>query len=327
MRYTAGALQQFQSLPLAQKIRHAELRVKQWYEHWDGQVYVAFSGGKDSTVLLHLVRGMYPEVPAVFFDTGLEFPEIREFAMGHENVVRVRPKVTFRDVLDKYGYLVVSKRVAQYVGEVQRAKGETATKRLRLTGIKSDGTFTKLDKISDKWIPLALQTDVRISGKCCQHLKKRPAHEYEDTTGRRAIIGTMAGEGQQRALQWQMDGCNAFGAARPTSKPISIWTEDDVWAYLKGGNRAGEQIPYSSIYELGYPRTGCIFCAFGVHLEYRTTGTHRFLLMEKTHPKLYAYCMKPREQGGLGMRKVLELIGVPWRETQLYMFKERSKYF
>ena len=70
-------LRQMQSLPLELKILKTQLRIREWYEHWDGDVCVSFSGGKDSSVLLHLVRSMYPDVPAVFVDTGLEFPEIR----------------------------------------------------------------------------------------------------------------------------------------------------------------------------------------------------------------------------------------------------------
>ena len=59
-------LQQMQSLPLSAKVVMTQQRIREWYEHWDGMVYVSFSGGKDSTVLLHLVRDMYPDVPAVF---------------------------------------------------------------------------------------------------------------------------------------------------------------------------------------------------------------------------------------------------------------------
>ena len=59
-------LQQKQSLPLEAKIAMTQQRIREWYEHWDGEVYVSFSGGKDSTVLLHIVRQMYPDVPAVF---------------------------------------------------------------------------------------------------------------------------------------------------------------------------------------------------------------------------------------------------------------------
>jgi len=66
-------------------------------------VYVSFSGGKDSTVLLHLVRSLYPEVPAVFCDTGLEFPEIKEFVRNTPDVTTIRPTMSFRKVLEIMG--------------------------------------------------------------------------------------------------------------------------------------------------------------------------------------------------------------------------------
>ena len=96
-------LKQRQSLPLHLKIELSKNRIKQFYEHFDGQVYVSFSGGKDSTVLLHLVRSLYPEVPAVFVDTGLEYPEVRQFVKQTENTITIRPKITFKQVLEKYG--------------------------------------------------------------------------------------------------------------------------------------------------------------------------------------------------------------------------------
>ncbi|MCK9320209.1 phosphoadenosine phosphosulfate reductase family protein, partial [Methanoculleus sp.] len=67
---------QLQVLPLAQKIQMTISRIRQWYEYWDGEVYLSFSGGKDSQVLLHILRGLYPDVPAVFVNTGMEFPDI-----------------------------------------------------------------------------------------------------------------------------------------------------------------------------------------------------------------------------------------------------------
>ena len=73
-------LRQLQKLPLQAKITMAEQRIREWYEHFDGNVCISFSGGKDSTVLTDLVHGMYPDVPLVFANTGLEYPEIQKFA-------------------------------------------------------------------------------------------------------------------------------------------------------------------------------------------------------------------------------------------------------
>ena len=79
MKLSPRTLKERQAWPLDTKVQWALRQIRIWYDYWDGKVYVAFSGGKDSTVLLHLVRSLYPDVPAVFCNTGLEFPEIVEF--------------------------------------------------------------------------------------------------------------------------------------------------------------------------------------------------------------------------------------------------------
>ena len=91
-KHAAYDLAQMQSLPLEAKILMAKRRIQEWYDYWDGGVYVSFSGGKDSTVLLHLVRSMYPDVQAVFVNTGLEYPEIQAFVKQHDNVTILRPQ-------------------------------------------------------------------------------------------------------------------------------------------------------------------------------------------------------------------------------------------
>ena len=107
-------LKQMQRLPLIVKIRKTQLRIREWYEHFEGKVYVSFSGGKDSTALAHLVHEIYPDVPLVFSNTGLEYPEIQSFArrMGAEFI---RPKMMFSEVISKFGYPIISKEVAEAI--------------------------------------------------------------------------------------------------------------------------------------------------------------------------------------------------------------------
>lgn len=126
-KHTREELAELQALPLSTKIALTKRRIREWIrEFGEDGVYVSFSGGKDSTVLLHLVREEYPNVPAVFVDTGLEYPEIREFVKTFDNVVWLKPKENFRKVIEKYGYPIVSKDVAQRIFDVRtqaRIKG------------------------------------------------------------------------------------------------------------------------------------------------------------------------------------------------------------
>lgn len=116
-----GVLRQYQALPLIAKVRMSQQRIREWYDHWDGDVCISFSGGKDSTVLAHLVHEYYPKVPLVFADTGLEYPEIRQFArkMGAEFT---RPKMRFDEVISKYGYPIISKENAEAIYYARRIR-------------------------------------------------------------------------------------------------------------------------------------------------------------------------------------------------------------
>ena len=286
-------LKQRQGMPLGYKLMLTHNRIKVWHEHYKGQVYVAFSGGKDSTVLLDLVRRLYPDVPAVFCDTGLEFPEIREFVKTIDNVTWIKPKIPFNKVIEKYGYPVISKEQSQFISQYQLAKSEK-TKETRLKGNKYGR-----GKISNKWLTL-LNAPFKVSDRCCDIMKKTPAKNYEKETGRKPFIGTMAEESQLRQQKLLKSNCNSFDSTRPTSTPIAFWTEKDIWEYIKQ-----RKLPYSKIYDMGYERTGCMFCMFGVHLE---KGENRFQKMSKTHPKQYEYCIK-----SLGCGKVMDYINVDYK--------------
>ena len=139
-QHTITELRSMQSAPLAVKVMMTESRIRDWVRYFgeDG-VYVSFSGGKDSTVLLSIVREMYPEIPAVFVDTGLEYPEIRQFVKTWDNVTWIKPKMNFRKIIEKYGYPMISKDVSETVSN----SSETLS-RLADEGVIEKNDFSKI---------------------------------------------------------------------------------------------------------------------------------------------------------------------------------------
>jgi len=283
--------------PLDKKVELSLLKIKQFYEEMDGKVYVSFSGGKDSVVILHLVRSLYPDVVALFSDTGLEFPEIREFVQRQDNIVTVRPRRSFREVIEKYGYPVVSKNISMAVSRYRNTK-DPLQKRFRKTGIKPDGTKVRYGCVSKKWWYL-LDAPFKISEQCCEFLKKYPFNKFNRETGLRPYIGTKALDSQQRKLRYYMNGCNIFKEGKERSHPLMIWTDDDVWNYIKEN-----KLEYCSIYDKGWDMTGCIYCMFGIQ---RDGEPNRFQRLKETHPKLYDYCIN-----NLGIKEVMEYMGLPY---------------
>lgn len=298
-------LKLLQALPLEVKIMKSKARIEEWYRFYCKQVYVSFSGGKDSTVLLHLVRNLYPDVEAVFSDTGLEFPEIRDFVKTIDNVKWLKPKLGFKQVIEKYGYPVVSKEQSQYIYELRHLNKECITYQRRLNGNKWGR-----GKISKKW-KFLIDAPFETSHLCCSVMKKRPIKKYEKETGNNGFIGTMAEESQMRTSVYCQQGCNAFDNKRPISTPLGFWTEKDIWEYINLYN-----LPYSKIYDMGYERTGCMFCMYGIGFD---KGENRFQRMQKTHPKQYEYCMKDTDNGGLGLGYVLDYINVPYKDNLVVM--------
>lgn len=128
-------LRQRQSLPLQAKILMTKRRIKEWFDFWQGDVYVSFSGGKDSTVMKHIVDQMYDNIPAVFVNTGLEYPEIQQFVREikagkyscfNPDVEIIRPQMRFDEVIQKYGYPVISKEISHAIYCVREIGGKSS---------------------------------------------------------------------------------------------------------------------------------------------------------------------------------------------------------
>lgn len=195
---TIQELQQRQKWPLHQKIDHALGTVEAFIARTGKVPYVSFSGGKDSTVLLDMIRRfLKPDIKAVFCNTGNEFPEIVKFVRRTENVTVIRPEMTVRQVLEKYGFPLISKEQAQYIREARHTKSERLLFQ-RLNG-RPKGRYRA--KISDRW-KFLINTPFEVSHKCCECLKKRPFRKYEKETGELPILGMMANESDLRQHQY-----------------------------------------------------------------------------------------------------------------------------
>lgn len=302
---TNDDLRVMQALPLNIKIAMTNSRIREWYNEYGGDVYVSFSGGKDSTVLLHLVRALYPDVPAVYVDTGLEYPEVREFVKTIDNVIWLKPEMNFKQVILKYGYPIISKEQSAFIQEYRTTKSE------KLKMIRWNGNKYGRGKISERW-KFLVNAPFNIGDKCCDVMKKNPAKKFEKQTGLHPIIGTMAHESQQRKSNWLMYGCNSFEKKRPTSQPLSFWTEQDILHYILKFD-----LPYASVYgdiikdesgklkTSGCDRTGCEFCLYGIQVD---GCPNRLERIKEIHPKRYEFIMKPVKDNGLGYKDVIDWI-------------------
>lgn len=304
---TKNELTMLRSLPLDIKIAKSKQRIQEWIDYFGyNGVYVSFSGGKDSLVLLHLAREVNPNIKAVFVDTGLEYPEIKDYIKTFPNVDIIRPQMSFREVLKQYGYPVISKEQASYIEDIR-----TGTEVLKLRRLNGDNKGRY--KLAAKW-HFMINAPFKVSDKCCDVMKKKPAKEYEKKTGRACMLGTLTEESLLREQQYLRFGCNGFKRNRKVSTPIAFWTEQNILQYIVDNKLEIAPI-YGKIVERNgqletteCKRGGCIFCGFGIGRE---KYPNRFQRLELTHPKLHKYCVED-----LGFNKVFDYMGVPYDHTK-----------
>lgn len=246
------------------------------------KVYISYSGGKDSTVLSHIAKSIYPDILHLFANTTNEYPEtIQHIKWEKEkngtNIITILPMDchgeiwTFKKVVEHYGYPMFSKRVSNAIRTYQHALSER-TKHNSQNYI--DRNFKKYDKYKE----------LPISDKCCDKLKKEPLRRKAKELGLEcAILGILASESYQREKDWLEHGCNVFHERKDNqSRPLSFWTDEDILEYIAKYN-----VKIPKLYDMGYSRNGCMYCGFGVHLE--PAHCNRYQKLKQTHPNQYTY--------------------------------------
>ena len=218
--YSWDDLRALQALDLDAKIAWARERIERALHELECPS-VAFSAGKDSTVLLHLVRQYRPDVITIYGNTTIEFPECVKFARWLRdewqlNYHEARPEVTFWWVVREYGWPLMGKTFG--VGGVAHKSSR-------------EQFFDDLAARGELAGDYAIQAEVPISSACCTFLKERPSQKLQKELGVDGVfLGIMAGESRQRTFNFLQYGEWYYPKSQKVWKchPLAIWTDEDV---------------------------------------------------------------------------------------------------
>lgn len=265
------------------KVTEACHRIEELYYETGGKCYVSFSGGKDSTVILALIK-LCEEVltipvggiPAVYCNTGIELGVTTEFVRWvknsgwYSNVEIIRPEKSFHYVLTEYGKPAKSKLKSELLERWQKG-GRTQYVYMSLVqGLTPKGKRMEKSRLADKDAHM-LSDDfaVRVSNKCCKKLKKEPFAKFNKETGVKGqLIGLRVAEEGVRKLniehRVQQGGklCTYTKQGVIYKAPIVDWTNEEMEAFIKEYN-----VPLSDAYtKYGFHRTGCMLCPYSQNI-------------------------------------------------------------
>ena len=254
-------------LGLNRKIRESKKYIREFYNYLDGLVYISFSGGKDSTVLRHLIKSMYLDVPVVFCNTTNEKKEIYDYVKLHKDTIWLLPKKGFVWCLKNHGFPMVSKKVCRKVKDLKKPTKENAKSRSNWNNPKS--AF----RLANKWRFL-LDEDFR---------------RYQRETKRKPFTGVMGEESQQRERNIIQNGVNILKGKNIKSNPLAFWTENDIWLYAELYNiRFAENYYNRIINDIVIPadkRSGCKVCLMGYGFECNKNEMTRLDKLRILEPK------------------------------------------
>lgn len=291
-------LAELQALPLEKKVELTRQLITRGLSV--GKAAVLWSGGKDSTVLLHMVLEQQPDVVTIWNNTGVEFPETWPFikrmaAEWNLNLHIARPKdgVDFWWCVEKYGWPLLGKAIRH--STAKHFKRHLSSRQRKAAEVAN------------------------ISSYCCDWLKKKPTEAIlRELKVKVDILGCMVSESDQRWFTWVDYG--EFYLAKRTRRwrlyPMYFWTDSDVWAY-----HDAYSLPHCELYDKGFlengtwishKRNGCWTCGMDIAFP-----NNHLSIMRHTHPKLWRFLVIDK-----GLGQVLLAIKLALRDGQLDFFQK-----
>lgn len=319
-----------QQLPYEAKVAYAEIRAREFFNECNKRelnCHVSV-GGLDSITLFFFLKSIGIHIPGVSVSV-LEDKSIQEV---HKDLglIRLTPLKSKVEVIQEFGFPILSKEIASKISLLQRPSDDNATVRHAIitgeTGAYGGNRKNTRMKLSQKWLELFggyenerecvdyLKPDFLVSDKCCYYLKEKPCDIWAKENHSVPYLGLMASEGGRRQKSLMINGCNYFGASTTRSAPFAIFSRQDLLQLaldldvpvpeIYGQIRRDDN---GKLYTTGAQRTGCSMCGFGIQKE--TRRPHRFDLLYDRNPAEWDFWMN-----NVGFGEVFDWIGFKWRQ-------------
>ena len=298
-------LDKYMAMDLTDKIQLSKEIIREFHDIADKDIYISSSFGKDSVVLIDLVRQLYPEITIVYVNTGMEPPSCVELSEIYDNVITLYPKKDISQVIHEYGYMIpLGKDKANAIEQVRRNLHDEKYDTWRVKQMRGQRERAMWD-YSD--CTKHLVAPFKISDKCCYWLKISPINSFQNTTNYKYSYNGMTAEESIHRRNAVLK--NGF-INKKTCSPIAHWTKNDVLKYiyendLKLAHCYGEICidDDGNYYTELFQRNGCLCCPVGAHLE----NPNKFQLLREFDKDTWEYIIYE-----LGYGKVLDYFGIEY---------------
>lgn len=302
------------NLDLNEKIEISKEIIEEFYENVnknsDEKIYIASSFGKDSVVLIDLVREIYPEIPIIHSDTGLELKGVYETKKLYDNVLTVHPLKEMDEIIKEYGYILpIGKRKTTTLRRARDFIKKEKYDNVSFKKLAGKGKFGKGSLFNEESALKYIVCPFKISEKCDELLKQKPLSQFAKKNGYKYYYrGITYDESIRRKSILMKKG---FNNMESNSSPLGHWNTSEILEYISAkkisyGDYYGEIIKKEDgTYDTTlFKRNGCYCCPCGSHLE---KEPNRYQLLYYYDNNAWQHTINE-----LGFGKVLDYFEIPY---------------